>query len=77
MSNRCKLQKEYYKKHGNYKGDGVYNDEYVKWLEDELIALKQSEDVVLDGVSVSLECEYCDGEIDNEDTFCKHCGDIM
>lgn len=40
MSKRCKLQKEYYKEFGNYKGDGKYSDHYVKWLENEVLALR-------------------------------------
>ena len=40
MSKRCKLQKEYYKEFGNYKGDGKYSDDYVKWLENEVLALR-------------------------------------
>lgn len=38
MSKRCKLQKEYHKEFGNYKGDGKYSDQYVKWLEEKLIS---------------------------------------
>lgn len=37
MSKRCKLQKEFYKEFGNYKGEGKYSDYYVKWLEDTII----------------------------------------
>ncbi len=40
MSKRCKLKKEYYKEFGNYKGDGKYSDDYVKWLENEVLALR-------------------------------------
>lgn len=40
MSKRCELQKEYYKEFGNYKGDGKYSDNYVKWLENEVLALR-------------------------------------
>jgi len=40
MSKRCELQKEYYKKYGNYKGNGKYCDKYVKWLESELLELR-------------------------------------
>ena len=39
MSKRSELQKEYYNKYGNYKGDGKYNDHYVNWLEDCIISL--------------------------------------
>ena len=40
MSKRCKLQKEYFKKYGNYKAvnsHGKYSDHYVKWLEDQVL----------------------------------------
>lgn len=40
MSKRCELQKEYYKKFGNYKGDGKYNDKYVAWLEEQVLTLR-------------------------------------
>ncbi len=39
MSKRCKLQKEYYKEFGNYKGSGKYTDHYVSWLESRVLAL--------------------------------------
>jgi len=39
MSKRCKLQKEYYKEFGDYKGSGKYTDQYVKWLEYYVIEL--------------------------------------
>lgn len=41
MSKRCELQKEYYQQYGNYKGNGKYSDEYVSWLENEVLALRQ------------------------------------
>jgi ribosomal protein L37AE/L43A len=41
MSKRCELQKEYYQQYGNYKGKGSYRDEYVRWLENEVLALHQ------------------------------------
>lgn len=41
MSKRCELQKEYYQKYGNYKGDGKYCDKYVKWLESELLEFRK------------------------------------
>jgi hypothetical protein len=40
MSKRCKLKKEYYEAHGNYKGVGKYSDNYVKWLEDQILELR-------------------------------------
>ena len=39
MSKRCKLQKEYYKEFGNYKGVGKYTDHYVNWLESNVLAI--------------------------------------
>ena len=39
MSKRCKLQKEYYKEFGNYKGSGKYTDHYVNWLESKVLAI--------------------------------------
>ena len=39
MSKRCKLQKEYYKEFGNYKGYGKYTDHYVNWLESKVLAI--------------------------------------
>jgi hypothetical protein len=41
MSKRCELQKEYYQKHGNYKGNGKYSDRYVKWLEDTILEIRK------------------------------------
>ena len=40
MSKRCELQKEYYQANGNYKGSGKYSDDYVMWLENEVLALR-------------------------------------
>ena len=40
MSKRCELQKEYYQSNGNYKGNGKYCDKYVRWLEEQIIALR-------------------------------------
>ena len=37
MSKRCELKSNYFKEVGNYKGQGQYTDDYVKWLEDKLI----------------------------------------
>ena len=42
MSKRCKLQKEYYKEFGDYKGSGKYTDHYVRWLEYYVIELLDS-----------------------------------
>ena len=39
MSKRCKLQKEYYKEFGNYKGSGKHTYHYVKWLESKVLAI--------------------------------------
>ena len=53
MSKRCKLQKEYYKEFGNYKGSGKYTDHYVSWLESRVLAL------TIHGVSGS----YCKDDL--------------
>ena len=51
MSKRCKLQKEYYKEFGNYKGSGKYTDHYVNWLESKVIAINYTR---------SCETFYCE-----------------
>ena len=43
MSKRCELQKEYYQTNGAYKGNGKYNDKYVRWLEDQILALRKTD----------------------------------
>ena len=72
MSKRCKLQKEYYKEFGNYKGSGKYTDHYVNWLENKVLAINythccKSEAELLDadfGFIVGKEAHfYKDGEI--------------
>jgi hypothetical protein len=40
MSKRCELQKEYYQSNGNYKGNGKCCDKYVRWLEEQILALR-------------------------------------
>ena len=53
MSKRCELQKEYYKEFGNYKGVGKYSDHYVKWLENEVLALRlYSENFIKNNVAL-------------------------
>jgi hypothetical protein len=56
MSKRCKLQKEYYKEFGNYKGSGKYTDHYVSWLESRVLALTIP---VVVGQSERLFCGEC------------------
>ncbi len=59
MSKRSELQKEYYNKYGNYKGDGKYNDHYVNWLEDYIISLSlNSESLSLNSESLSPNSEF-------------------
>jgi hypothetical protein len=55
MSKRCELQKEYYQANVNYKGSGKYSDEYVMWLENEVLALRQP-------LVISSVCVSCDEE---------------
>ena len=47
MSKRCELQKEYFKEFGNYKGNGKYSDDYVKWLEDKALKQGQSLPIIM------------------------------
>ena len=60
MSKRCELQKEYFKDFGNYKGNGKYSDDYVKWLEDKVLNQGQS----LPIASVSKQRELLLSEMD-------------
>ena len=62
MSKRCELQKEYFKDFGNYKGDGKYSDDYVKWLEDKVKSLNQGQTLPLDGVSNSAQIDYSEND---------------
>ena len=57
MSKRCKLQKEFHKEIGNYKGVGKYSDSYVKWLEDKILSKKQGENLLIQNVSNCLPTE--------------------
>ena len=68
MSRRCELQKQYYKEFGSYKGDGKYSDHYVKWLENEVLALRLCTFV---GQSEQLKAynEYLQARICNADEF--------
>lgn len=72
MSKRCKLQKEFYKEIGNYKGDGNFSDRYVKWLEDKILA--QGQTLTLDNVSISLfcRCPQAKGR-DNDENGTPYC----
>ena len=58
MSKRTELQKEFYKEIGNYKGDGKYNDRYVKWLEDKILAAKQGKNLPIQSVSMSSSSDF-------------------
>ena len=75
MSKRCELQKEYYQLKGNYKGAGNYSDEYVKYLEDEVIKLRKP-------LVISSFCKCKGGAkgrtvtADFEHQICEQCGKI-
>ena len=56
MSKRCKLQKEYYKEFGNYKGSGKYTDHYVNWLESKVLAINNTHCCESD--SEQLKCNH-------------------
>jgi hypothetical protein len=75
MSKRCELQKEYYQSNGNYKGNGKYCDKYVRWLEEQILALR-IHDVVEQSEQLCPNCgsdnlETADNENDN---LCNYCG---
>ena len=72
MSKRCELQNEYYKANGNYKGSGKYSDDYVIWLENEVLALRAKLNIA------NLSGEYCpicksDDLVDVDDHYTKCC----
>ena len=64
MSKRCKLQKEYYKEFGNYKGSGKYTDHYVKWLESKVLAINYTRSCE------ELKCGDCDCKPKYENIGC-------
>jgi len=68
MSKRCKLQKEYYKEFGNYKGSGKYTDHYVNWLESKVLAINYTHCCKSD--SELLVCTYCGIQTNQEP--CPH-----
>jgi hypothetical protein len=79
MSKRCNLQKEYYKEFGNYKGEGKYSDHYVKWLENEVLALRLYNVV---GRSEQLKCQCKKAQftrtVDAEfNPLCGRCGKAL
>jgi hypothetical protein len=46
MSKRCELKKEYYKEFFNYKGAGKYSDDYVRWLESQVLTFKEKANAI-------------------------------
>ena len=67
MSKRCKLQKEYYKEFGNYKGYGKYTDHYVKWLESKVLAINYTH------CCTEFKCEKCDSDWGEIRATCFNC----
>jgi len=68
MSKRCKLQKEYYKEFGNYKGSGKYTDHYVNWLESKVLAINYTH-------SCEQLCANCQCKPTQKLGFCNECFD--
>jgi hypothetical protein len=69
MSKRCELQKEYYQAKGNYKGSGKYSDDYVMWLENEVLALRQP-------LVISSFCTCRNAELEKDSlvpVYCHNC----
>jgi hypothetical protein len=74
MSKRCELQKEYYQQYGNYKGNGKYSDEYVSWLEEQILALR-----IHDAVGRSEQLCRCHDPMNQTNVMtgepeCYYCG---
>jgi hypothetical protein len=69
MSKRCKLQKEFYKDFGDYKGKGKYNDTYVRWLESKLINLRNQEN--------GMSCDHKQVDLVKHACKCIKCGKVM
>jgi hypothetical protein len=68
MSKRCELQKEYYKANGNYKGRGKYSDDYVMWLENEVLALRQPP-----VISSVCDCNRWHDRMEESNNTCSAC----
>ena len=81
MSRRCELQKTYYQKYGNYKskGDGTYSDEYVKWLEDEILTTNPTLDLndILAGIKTFKTVRLPKEWIKNEDINVNYMGGFI
>lgn len=76
MSKRCKLQKEYYKEFGNYKGKGKYTDHYVKWLESKVLAIDYKHCCESDS-ELLCDCKEQTTTLRvgfNGKSFCEKCG---
>ncbi len=58
--------------HNSEKGFCEPDEDFEEWYENHQQQVKK---LNIDDVSISLECEDCGGSIDDEDVFCKHCGD--
>jgi len=67
MSKRCKLQKEYYKEFGNYKGSGKYTDHYVSWLEIKALAINYT------SCCTEFKCEKCKSDWGEIRATCYNC----
>jgi hypothetical protein len=70
MSKRCELRKRYYQANGKYRGNGKYNDEYVRWLEDQILDLRIHAVV---GRSEQLKCDCGETEDVKLIPICKDC----
>ena len=78
MSKQCELQKEYYQRHGNYKanGNGKYSDDYVAWLENQVLSFREVLSSYLREDLPNDECvEACRYYCTNEDSIKPDCVD--
>lgn len=75
MSKRCKLQKEYYKEFGNYKGKGKYSDHYVNWLESKVLAINYTRCCMGEAEQLLCSCDNPNGfkEMEEGRETCSKC----
>ena len=69
MSKRCELKSNYFNEFGNYKGQGQYTDDYVKWLEDKVISFSTFQLFLCDrkpeDPRCKKQCDNCKGVYNN------------
>ena len=70
------MQKEYFKEKGNYKGDGKYSNDYVRWLEDKVLIQQQVNSVDLADVGGNeVACDHNFNRVSDCQIKCDKCGE--